>query len=456
MVIGCCAAALPMMGCAINGGLPGHVSTASLPAGSGQARGAVSDGSRAAVSGAAGQDVVAGSEAGAPGVTGIAGKPAVAKVALLLPLSASGELGGVAKALKQAGELALFDGGGQALQLIVKDDGGTPEGAVQAAEAAIRDGAELVLGPLTANAAQAVGPVVRRASVPVIAFSNDRRVAGAGVHVFGFMPEHEVERIVSFAAARGRRQFAALLPDDGYGRLAEAAFAGAVRQSGGNVAAIETYTGTGAGLLEALQRLVDALDRGAQSDAAAGAGGASDDAALFVPGGQELLTRLGAMAAHAKLDVRRIKLLGDSGWESPHIGSSRVLVGGWYPAPDPRGWQAFAEKYARTFGTVPPRIASLAFDAVGIAVVLARLPAGSRYSSANLTRATGFGGVDGLVRLMPDGTARRVLAVSEVQSFGTNIIDGPQVDGGNRLATASSVLPQRIPGEAAGVTAEIR
>ena len=51
------------------------------------------------------------------------------KVALLVPLSAQGQPGIIGKSLKQAAELALFERDNPSLQLIVKDDKGTPEGA---------------------------------------------------------------------------------------------------------------------------------------------------------------------------------------------------------------------------------------------------------------------------------------------------------------------------------------
>ena len=55
------------------------------------------------------------------------------KVALLLPLSKAGHAGQVAKNLKQAGELALFEFDRPDVVLFTKDTKGTPEGAKEAA-----------------------------------------------------------------------------------------------------------------------------------------------------------------------------------------------------------------------------------------------------------------------------------------------------------------------------------
>ena len=71
----------------------------------------------------------------APGVTGSTG---AVKVALLLPLTGSGNTPSVAKALKQAAELALFDFDNPSVSLVPKDTKGTPDGARAAARARSR------------------------------------------------------------------------------------------------------------------------------------------------------------------------------------------------------------------------------------------------------------------------------------------------------------------------------
>ena len=57
------------------------------------------------------------------------GSTGAVKVALLLPLTGSGNTPSVAKALKQAAELALFDFDNPSVSLVPKDTKGTPDGA---------------------------------------------------------------------------------------------------------------------------------------------------------------------------------------------------------------------------------------------------------------------------------------------------------------------------------------
>ena len=360
-------------------------------------------------------DIVSSQQSQAPAERKDASAPV--KVALLVPLSGAGQAVAVGKALKQAAELALFGSDGSTVQLLAKDDKGTPDGARAAADEAIREGAELIIGPVFAKSVQAIAPIARQANVPVLSFSNDRQVAGQGIYVLGFLPQREVERVVSYAASQGRQRFAALLPDDTYGKLAEAAFRDAVARAGGNVVAVESYEAQSNRMVEPTQRIAAAIRQAQEAQQPVDA--------LFLPGGAETLPTLGPLLTYAGVDVAQVKLLGTGGWDYPGIGREGALFGAWYPSADPSGWREFSERFAKTFGSAPPRIASLAYDAATVAVSLSTEPARQRFSQASLVRAGGFNGVDGPFRLLSSGVAERNLAILEVQKFGGKIIDPP-------------------------------
>jgi len=340
------------------------------------------------------------------------------KVALLLPLTGSGQAEPVALAMRQAAELALFHGGSAPIQLMVKDDKGTPEGAKAAADEAIREGAEIILGPLFAKSVTAATDVAKAAQVPVIAFSSDRQVAGRGAWLMSFMPEHEVHRIVGYAATQGRKRMAALIPTDAYGRLVERAFREATAKHGVQIIASETYQPTATGLAAGTKTLRDRF-----ADAAS-KGGID---ALFLPVPAEQLVQLSGLLPLTGIDFGQVKILGSGGWESADFSSLPPLHGAWYAASDPAGWKEFAERFGKTYGMMPPRLAALGYDAVGIASTLATQPKGERYSAQNLMRPNGFMGVEGQIRLVADGTSERSLAIIEVGQAGPRVIEAATV-----------------------------
>ena len=339
-----------------------------------------------------------------------AGKPSV-KVAVLLPLT-GGNSQKIAQSLKQAGELALFDFDNPSVELVPKDTRGTPEGARTAAQEAIKEGAELIIGPLFANEVSAAAPEAQRAGIPMIAFSSDRKVAGNGVYLLSFLAGSDVPRIVSHAVSNGKTRFAALIPQTDYGRLVEQSFLGAVKQLGGQIVAVKTYPQDANGMLAPVQEIAALTKKGEppQIDV------------LFIPAGSDTLPALAPLLPYSAVDTTAVKVIGTSGWDYTGVGKEQALVGGWFSAPDPKGWTDFTKRYVETYGDVPPRLATLAYDAVSLAISLSNNPKGSRFTASTLTRGSGFAGVDGLFRLRPDGTSDRGFAILEVQRYGNQVI----------------------------------
>lgn len=353
------------------------------------------------------------SKGGVPLADGKPQKPV--RIGMLLPLSGFGQQAATAKGLKQAGELALFELDNPLVQLIVKDDKGTPQGAARAAEEAIGEGAEIILGPLTAQATTAVAPIASKANVAVISFSNDRRVAGNGVYLMSFLPEQEIERIVGYAAGKGKRRFAALLPDDAYGALIEPVLRRAVEKNGGMLAAASRYPQDSNAMLAPVRAMADELKQSMDT-------GAPIDA-LLIAAGPDVLPQIDPILTYSGISSDRVQLLGTGGWDFPNAGRSPAFVRGWYPGPDPHGWADFAQRFSRSFGQAPPRLASLAYDAVSLAITLSSAEPGQRYTPQMMARPSGFTGVDGSVRFATNGLPERSLAVLELQTFGGNVLD---------------------------------
>lgn len=358
------------------------------------------------------------------------------KAALLLPLGGSVQLSLVAKGLKQAAELALFERNITSLQLAVRDDKGTAEGAAAAATQAIAEGAEIILGPLLGTSVAAVAPIARRAGVPVIAFSNDAANGGQGVHLLSFFPASEASRATSYAVSRGRRNLAALIPDDALGRDMEPAFRAAVDSGGARVALLEHYPADLSGMMEPSQRVIDAIRSSADSD--------TPIDALFLPSSSDNVPRLVTMIRHYALDTGRVKLVISSGWHNPAALREPKLAGAWLAGPDERGWTDFSARFAKAYNAMPPRLASLAYDAVTVASAFATQPKGQRYTPTNLLREGGFAGVDGLFRLTAKGPIERNLAALEIQPQGLVVVDAAQGFEPNARGQPSGVVSAEV------------
>jgi branched-chain amino acid transport system substrate-binding protein len=100
-----------------------------------------------------------------------------------------------------------------------------------------------------------------------------------------------------------------------------------------------------------------------------------------------------------------------------------LLAGGWYPAPDPAGFRAFADRYRSRYGQDdPPRVAGLAYDAVALVAALKKKQGSPRVTNEVLTNPSGFAGIDGRFRFRDDGTNQRGLAILRVTPSGGQVI----------------------------------
>ena len=332
------------------------------------------------------------------------------RVALLLPLSATGNTGQVAQSMRNAADLAIRDFQTAGIQVLVKDDGGTPEGARAAASAAVAEGAELILGPLNSASVTAAASIARGARIPMIAFSTDTAVAGNSVYLLSFLPQSDVDRIASFAAARGKRSVAALLPSNAYGQVVEAALQRAVANAGGRVMAVERY---------ALDRV--SMQERANAVATLAKSGTVDT--IFMPDAGDAAPFLAQVLAAGGVRPPQITYLGSGQWDDPRILAESNLNGAWYPGPESGGYAAFARRYQAAYGAQPSRTATLAYDATSLAAGLASRFGAERFAETTLTNPNGFIGVDGAFRFLQNGLNQRGLAVFEIQNGQAVVID---------------------------------
>jgi ABC-type branched-subunit amino acid transport system substrate-binding protein len=312
--------------------------------------------------------------------------------------------------MRNAAELAIAEFNNPDLQLLVKDDAGSPQGAQNAAQQAVSEGAEIILGPLFAQSVQAVGSVARSANKPVIAFSTDANAASRGVYLLSFLPETDVDRIVDYAISQGKRSFVALVPDNPYGSVVEAEFRQYVARKGGRVMALERYPADPARMQSAVQNIAQAA-------------GSAD--ALFLPGEGDAVPTVAQALATGGINLKRLQILGTGLWDDPRIFGSPVLAGGWYAGPDPNSpnnYRAFAARYKARYGQDPARTATLSYDAVALVAALVKTQGPKGLNNDVLTNPSGFAGIDGVFRFRPEGTNQRGLAVLRVTPQGGQVI----------------------------------
>ena len=358
------------------------------------------------------------------------------RVALLLPLS--GPHAALGMSMLRAAQMAIFDIADTRLTLLPYDTAGQPDEARQAAQAALADGVQLILGPVFSAAVRAVGQEVAGSQINVLAFSTDRVVGGDGVYLLGFVPRNEVNRVVSYALSQNYQRIAALVPDSPYGLRVAGALEALVPKLGGTVTRIMRYDPVSDDYATLVRRFADYDRRRAalqeRKDALSAQLSVQDDDAtraalkeletletwgelpfdaVLLPEGGARLKALAPLLAFYDVDPKVVRFLGTAQWDDASLGSEPALVGGWYAAAPIEKRADFVKRFETLFGQPPPHLSDIAYDAVALAAVLARRY--GHYSTSSLTAPHGFSGVDGIFRLRTDGLVQRGLAVLEVR-----------------------------------------
>lgn len=330
-------------------------------------------------------------------------------VALLIP-SSEASAAPVARSLENAARMAIADLGETQIDLRVYDTAGDPQRAASQAQAAVDAGARIILGPLFGEAANAAGVAVADDGVNVLAFSNNTAIAGGNVFVMGPTFENTARRLVSYAAAQGKRRAVVAHPDNVEGRTGLDALTRAAAGSPLAIAGSESFVFSQDGVVEAVPRIRSTVE-------STGA-----DMLMLTSNTAGALPLLVQLLPESGVSPSEIQYAGLARWDVPSQTLELPGVqGGWFTMPDQGAMQTFESRYRAAYGSAPHQLAGLAFD--GIAAIGALSRAGDALNVQNLTQSAGFSGVGGPFRLRRDGTNERGLAVATIRDNRVVILD---------------------------------
>lgn len=332
-------------------------------------------------------------------------------VALLVPRSDPGA-GAVATSLEAAARLAIADLQGVQIDLRVYDTAGDPQQAAQVAQAAVDDGARIILGPLFGEAANAAGVAVSGEDVNVLAFSNNPTIAGGNVFILGSTFRNTADRLTGYMARTGRPDLVILHAETVPGVLGRGAIQQGAARNGVSVMGVVGYEPTTESLDAAMDRTADLVSQTGASTVMTTAdyNGALANILTLLPEkgvSPDVTTYAGLTRWDARGDAFRLP----------------AMRGALFAMPDPALAGAFRGRYLAANGAAPHELAGLAYD--GIAAIGALVATGDRaaLTRTSLTQPSGFQGVSGAFRLMPDGTNQRALAVATIQDGQVTVLE---------------------------------
>jgi len=318
----------------------------------------------------------------------------------------------LASSLENAARLAMADLDGVSIDLRVYNTSGVPEIAANAAREAANAGAKIILGPVFAKNAAAVGIAVANRNINVLAFSNNTGVAGGNIFVLGPTFKNTADRLVRYSLQQGRSNIMIVNGQDGSEEIGRDAINRSILANGGSLAGITSFELSQQGVIDAVSRIAsDVKDSGAQS--------------IFLTSGTSgALPLLAQLLPENGVDPMVTQYIGLQRWDIPATAISLGgLQGGWFAVPDPALSANFQGRYTAAYGSTPHPVAGLAYDGIAAIGALALSGQADALSRTALTQPSGFVGVNGVFRLLADGTNERGLAVAQIQDNQVVVID---------------------------------
>ncbi|MFO1138861.1 MAG: penicillin-binding protein activator [Paracoccus sp. (in: a-proteobacteria)] len=343
------------------------------------------------------------------------------QVAMLVPAgTGSADLDWLARSLTNSAKMAAADARGATIDLRVYEAGSDPAQAVAQANKAADEGAKIILGPLFADSANAVGNAMAPKGINVLSFSNNTDIAGGNVFVLGNTFDNVADRLVKFGVGNGKRRILMVAEDDAAGQVGARAIERAVQKNGATLAGSVTHPLSKQG--------IDAIVPNVAQAAMSG----NVDAVFLTANQGAVLPYLTDKLADAGVTSAAVQMMGLTRWDQP---SARLQLrgtqGGWFAIPDTAMKAQFEQRYRAAHGETPHELASLGYD--GVAAIAALVRAGKRnaLTTAGLTQNAGFAGIGGAFRLRRDGTNERALAVATIRSNQVVVLDpAPRSFGG--------------------------
>nr|WP_236545212.1 penicillin-binding protein activator [Tropicimonas marinistellae] len=340
-------------------------------------------------------------------------------VALLVPGGAGGDAV-VSQSLENAARMAISDLSGAQIDLRVYATGGNAAGASTAAGQAADDGAKIILGPLYSEAANAAGLAVASRGLNVLSFSNNASIAGGNVFVLGNTFDNTADRLVRYAASRGRGDIFVLNARTANEEVGRDAIVRAVNNSSARLAGSASFDFSQQGIVAAVPQIGQQVQN------------SGANAIFFTSDNDGAMSYLAQLLPENGIGAPDQQFIGLTRLDIPTAALSQPgLQGAWLALPDPQLNADFSNRYGAAFGSAPHPLAGLAYDGIAAIGALVGKGQSDALTASALTQGSGFVGVSGIFRLRPNGTNQRGLAVGQIQNNQVTVIDpAPRSFGG--------------------------
>lgn len=302
------------------------------------------------------------------GAVDTAGSSSGIKVGVLLPLSGPQATFGeaVLRGIRcGAGQMNGCAVGQNKIELVVKDSGSDPEAIVGLVNQLEEEGAEAIVGPMSATLAQKAAERAGQSKIVLFPITQKSGIMQAGEYIFqlGFPTDVQTQALVKEALSHGLKRLAVFYPQNPYGQEMADLFTKEVAAQGGKLIVSQGYNPDGANMMEAIRGMKMHITHFSQTN------GPNFDA-LFIP---DTYARINAIALQLQEGgIEGIPLIGPNTWDDAKLGTeflekfpNSFFVDLFFAGAQTKASLQFINAYQTSAGAAPTNLEALGYDAIG-------------------------------------------------------------------------------------------
>ena len=358
------------------------------------------------------------------------------QIALFLPFT--GKNKELSWSIFNASSLSIFENDLEnKIELVLFDSKDSPQDTQKAFKEIVDSNIKVVIGPVFTNSIVAIEKMARDNEITVISLSNNHELLNktnnrGGVFVSGILLESQIDKIVNYAMDRGKFNFAIIAPNNQFGKFTTDYLKKFVRARDGNFITSEFYEANNIDIDRAAERIVNSFGVPKKSKNRDTAYLSDYDRIypqiILIPEAGKQLSKVVKSVNKFNKDERDFQLIGTFQWDDASTLNDINLLGSWFPAPEGDKFRIFEKNYHHSFGKFPPRISSIAYDAVWAISKIAQNKTNLKLTFSDFidysnNLKNGFDGIDGVFRFLPNGAVQRNLAILQVGNGKFETID---------------------------------
>ena len=287
-------------------------------------------------------------------------------IGCILPLS--GRFGVFGQRALKGVQLALMDISAEnnnKIRILVKDSESDNDRSAACVRELLLDNVSAIAGPMVT--ADAAAEEAQKHGIPMIVMTQKSGIIEKGDYIFvNFLtPDVQVEALVSHAVRHlGVKRFAIMYPDDRYGEKYMNLYWDMVKNTGGELKAIETYDSKQTDFSKIIKKLIPALKTSSSLPG-------YPYGAVFIPDSPSRVSLILPQLVYN--EIGNVYLLGTNIWHSDVLlknaadyVQNAVITDGYFPGSLKDEPARFAKKFQAAYGSVPGFIEAIAYDTVSI------------------------------------------------------------------------------------------